>query len=99
MSASSALTTALLIVRLDPALRDALCELVRAVIAGNTVRARVALDDAHAARRALLTGKGAQCPRGSRPLRGVARATDGAKPLALGASAARGPASRGFSPR
>jgi hypothetical protein len=54
MSASSALRAALLIVRLAPPLRDALTELVVAVVAGQTVRARLALEAAHAARCTLL---------------------------------------------
>lgn len=52
MSASSALATALLIVRLPPVLRDPLVELVGALIAADPERERRALDAFHEARRA-----------------------------------------------
>lgn len=51
MSASTALATALLIVRLPPVLRDPLVELVGALIAADAERERRALDAFHEARR------------------------------------------------
>jgi hypothetical protein len=51
---SAALSTALLIYRLAPALRDAIAELVRAIVDGDDVAERRALE---AARRAALIAR------------------------------------------
>lgn len=54
MSASAALSTGLLLIRLVPPLRDALVELVRAIVVGDEAAERRALE---AARRASLIAR------------------------------------------